>query len=172
MTKFINFGNKTIGLRFSAGAFIKYKEEFGTEYPAENEKIQEMLKGNHPTIETIQKVLDNIKKITWCMADLYSPCSQAEIFGLCFDNRAVQEINYWLHESVSCGEDAESTGEKENFNSENFVAICLECGLTMRDIEKYSVRFLVNIVNRYIDLHKPEEAKKATQEDINMIFGR
>lgn len=170
MTKIIKIDGKIVGLKVTAGALIKYKEEFGTEYSAVNAEIQKMLKADDSVEKIAEKALISIKQITWCMADLYAPCLQSEIFSLTFDSDVFHKISTWLHESVDCGKGGDEDGEE--FNSENFVAICLECGLTMRDIENYSVKFLINVINRHIDLHKPEKTKKATQADIDMIFGR
>ena len=59
-------------------------------------------------------------------------------------------------------------------NTEQFLAICYKCGLTNDDLEHMTYGDCVDYINAYVELHeeKPmQEAREATQEDIDRFFG-
>lgn len=172
MIKSFKIGNKPLTLSATGGTLCIYKQQFGTEYY------------NDLKDESNLNTLKTGFQIVWSMAKTADPAiPDPDAWLSSFKSFPLVEL---LPDALSLlgksfGEikkDKSSDEASKPLTSENLVACCLSCGLSMDDIQKMSIGFLLDTISAYIDIKTGKTAKeeaskpkvrKATQIDFDLF---
>ena len=165
MITYMSVGDKLIKLKMSAGVLLRYKEQFGVECTDEYNEISKMIENNADKMAISEKIIRNAKRMLFCMSN-----ADADMLSVTLNDENIKEINEIFYKSLP--KDNKDNSSSTSFSSEKFTAICLECGLTMQDIDNYSLKFIMNIITEHINLHKTsnkDNVRMATQADIDRL---
>ncbi len=172
MEKTLTIDNKAVNFKATGGTLIKYREQFGCEYfndalilkDYENKMLEALQNKDLDTYKNLQieyKELYSVigYKLTWTMAKCANDTISDPVHWLKeFNSFPLTEeilpaVIGLFNKSMSSGDtQQEKSGKEEPLTSENFVACCLLCGLTMRDINEMSVGFLLNTIREHVQI--------------------
>lgn len=185
MTGSVLIDNKRVELSATLGAMLRYKQQFGKEY---NEDVSELNKfDENCNEEYYTKLTTTGIKLIWAMAKTAD--NSIPSFDIWVDTIGNIDIEPILTEAValysrSLGEHQSSQDITDDINSdfctEELVALCVACGISVSDLDMLSVDMTVKIIKEIADLKggKNNEneienggIRKATPEDIQAFFG-
>ena len=165
MEQAILINGKRITLKATAGALVRYRQQFGTEYV---DALQDAKDGN-----TLDKMTVGFN-LVWTMAKTaYASTPAPEEFLKIFRDEddvatAIDCANKLFARSLSGIKESDgANGEK--LTSENLIALCMACGLSTTDIDNLSLSLLLNSINEYNRLRGVTDSgkRKATQSDFD-----
>lgn len=171
MIKSFKIGNKAVTLSATGGTLCIYKQQFGTEYY------------NDLKDESSVNTLKTGFQIIWSMAktatpDLPDPDAWLSSFKEFPLVELLPEALSLLGKSFGEAKKEKSEESAKPLTSENLVACCLSCGLSMQDISEMSIGFLLDTISAYIDIKTGKTAKEtaakpkkrqATQIDFDLF---
>lgn len=182
MTGFIEIGGRIVELTATFGTMLRYKQQFGIEY---NDDIQRLhdLKENDDEYIT-QTALVGIR-LMWAMAKTADDRTPPpEIWAQIFDKtdvmplmiKAVALFNASVGDTQNNEEPEDNDREEDDFSTEELAAICIQCGISVVDLDRLTVGMVMKILSSIADLRKPEKEtssniRKATPADIERFFG-
>ena len=176
--KLIQTKENAFVIKATAGALIRYKQQFGTEYLDDLKSIKNVDiadENNQLRILTIGY------QLLWSMAktadnNIFPPEQFLEI--IC-DNDILKLKTYIEQAEKLFDESMQGIKEYGNAKSnsdltvETLIATATMCGLNTTDIDNLSVATLLNSINEYWKIRNGEETvRTATQADIDAFFGR
>ena len=166
MEQAILINGKRITLKATAGALVRYRQQFGTEYV---DALQDAKDGN-----TLDKMTVGFNLI-WAMAKTANNSTPPpEIFLKNFANtdilsETINIANKLFEKSMADLKQDGKNGEK--LTSENLIALCMCCGLSTTDIDNLSMSLLLNSISEYNKIRSGGESgnksRKATQADFD-----
>lgn len=166
MEQAIFVNGKRITLKATAGALIRYRQQFGIEY------IDDLQKSRNE--DTLRQLTVGFNLI-WAMAKTANNSTPPpEIFLKNFANtdilsETINIANKLFEKSMA---DLKQDGESgEKLTSENLIALCMCCGLSTTDIDNLSMSLLLNSISEYNKIRNGGEtgkkSRKATQADFD-----
>lgn len=162
MEKTIKIDGKKVTLKATAGALVRYKQQFGTDYiddlckfktldESDKSKIVEMyVKIGYQLIWSMAKTADS--KIP--SPDLWiKKLKKIDIDNLLSEATALFDM------SMAGIEDCEDGGEP--ISAESLLAVSLSCGLNTTDIDNLSMSMLLNTIKEYCELRDSGDNEQA-----------
>lgn len=167
MEKTIKIGNKKIVIKASAAVLIYYKEQFGTEYMEDREKLK-----SEEQDEEFAVLMGG--QLIWAMAkaanDKILPPEEfyEDIGSFDLDLAMIEAAELFDKSCQNINND--STGERSELTSESIVSTALLCKMSLDDLNKLSLSMALNVINEYCRIKSGEEGyKQATQEDFDNL---
>ena len=166
MEKTIKIGSKKIVIKASAAVLIYYKEQFGTEYNEDQEKLKETQDEQFAVLMGGQLI--------WAMAkaandNILSPEEFYEDIGSFDLDLAMIEATELFEKSCQGILDS-GTGDKTPMTCEGLISSALLCKMTVSDLNKMSLAMVINVVNEYCAIKSGETGyRQATQEDFDNL---
>jgi hypothetical protein len=167
MEKTVRMGEYEITLKATAGALVRYKQQFGSDYSSDLLKLNS-LKDNPE--KYLEKTVETGYRLVWAMAKTAdNTLSSPDVWRDEFDSfdlpLLLGEADRLFMRSV--GEDSgESDGEA--VTAEALVATALCCGLNTEDIDNLSLSMLMGIIDEYCRIKSGDEQERtATQADFD-----
>ena len=173
MLKTIKIKDNTFNLDATGGTLCIYKQQFNSEYYDDFLSLKDIENKEDSTKKTLEVGF----RLVWSMAKTAEPTlpdpsswlESFEEFPLLDLMKVSMELLGKSFQSVINSSD----GSGERLTSENLVACCLSCGMSMNDINSLSIGFLLNSISEYIKIQTGDKgngqkkARKATQEDFD-----
>lgn len=179
--KLIQTKENAFVIKATAGALIRYKQQFGSEYLDDLKSLENVDVAD----ENDQlRILTIGYQLLWSMAktadnNIFPPEQFLEI--IC-DNDILKLKNYieqaekLFDESMQGIKDYGNTKSSNDLTVETLIATATMCGLNTTDIDNLSVATLLNSINEYWNIKNGgvggDGTREATQADIDAFFGR
>ena len=179
--KLIKTKDNAFIIKATAGALIRYKQQFGNEYlddlkslenvdiADENDQLRILTIG-YQLLWSMAKIADN---------NILPPEQFLEI--IC-DNDIlklktyIEQAEKLFDESMQGIKDYGNSKSDNELNVENLIAMAALSGLNTTDIDNLSVATLLNSINEYWNIKNGgvdgDGTREATQADIDAFFGR
>lgn len=175
MQKTVKIKDRLFKLSVTGYTLCIYKQQFNTEYYDDFLRITEQNKTENIE-ETTKTTLEVYYRLIWSMLKTSDPSiSDPEFYISEFDEFPLFELIKvaieLLDKSFSNIKKSENNENGDKLTSENLVACCLSCGMSMNDINTLSISFLLNSISEYIKIQtgtgEKKKTRKATQEDFD-----
>lgn len=172
-------------IKATAGALIRYRQQFGREYLDDLKSLKDI---NLEDENEQLRMLTIGFNLLWAMAktaddSIYPP---QEFLAIVCDNDIlklktyIEQAEKLFNESMQGMKDYGDNTSDEPLNVETLIAISSLSGLNTTDIDNLSVATLLNSINEYWKMKnggadsdsKSDNARIATQADIDAFFGR
>lgn len=170
MIKNIKIGEKDYILKNTASVLLIYKNQFRTDY------LEDVLH-----ISTVESIKDSQHigivgyQLLWSMLKAGNPeISDPDVFYSEIPaNQLTNLINLAGNFFLKAFPEATDIENQNNnpLTAESLSVCCTSCGLTLHDMESYTLDFIIEYIDKYVDFKDPEKNKpakrKATQADFD-----
>lgn len=178
MIKTIKIKDSTFNLAATGRVLVEYKQQFGVDYFDDFLRIKAI--NTNISADEIQKAAITLEvgyRLIWSMAKAAAPDTipDPDVWMDSFKDfplvallpQAMDLLGKAFEQAIADG----SSGSGR-LTSENLVACCLACGMSMDDISNLSIGFLLNSISEYIKIKNGGKApsgtkRKATQADFD-----
>lgn len=171
MIKNIKIGKKDYILKNTASVLLIYKNQFGTDY------LEDVLH-----ISTLECVKNTRQigvigyQLLWSMLKAgNSEIPDPDVFYSEIPANHLTDLinlagNFFL-KTFPKVQEGKNEADNSPFTAESLSVCCTSCGLTLHDMENYTLDFVIGYIDKYVDFKDPEKNKpakrKATQADFD-----
>lgn len=171
MIKSVQINEKLYTLKASAYVIILYKEQFGSDLFSDLDKISVLKKTKSKRLSAFNAMV--AYRLFWTMIYIGNDdISDPETFmkGIPENELAdlINQAESVFIKSVSADKPVQSTGDNtEPITAEKLAVCCQSCGISLSDMDKYSLSFILRYMDEYINIRSSTHKKKAVQADFD-----